>query len=102
MGDSHGDQHDRQPHRARGRGRTTENDPSKSRYPNRLRQHGTDVRNVLPLPSSARPVHRSHARDVVPGRPDARCGARRDAVAWLCERAPLWVVFHVSVLLRDA
>ena len=29
-------------------------------------------------------------------------GARRDAVAWLCERAPLWVVVHVCALLRDA
>jgi hypothetical protein len=29
-------------------------------------------------------------------------GARRrgDIVAWLCERAPLWVVVHVCALLR--
>ena len=24
-----------------------------------------------------------------------------DIVAWLCERAPLWVVVHVCALLRD-
>jgi hypothetical protein len=30
-------------------------------------------------------------------------GARRrgSIVAWLCERAPLWVVVHVCALLRD-
>jgi hypothetical protein len=28
----------------------------------------------------------------------ARCGA----AAWLCERAPLWVVVRVCALLRDA
>ena len=28
-------------------------------------------------------------------------GARGDIVAWLCERAPLWVVVHVCALLRD-
>ena len=30
-------------------------------------------------------------------------GARRRGgiVAWLCERAPLWVVVHVCALLRD-
>ncbi len=30
-------------------------------------------------------------------------GSRRrgDIVAWLCERAPLWVVVHVCALLRD-
>ena len=27
-------------------------------------------------------------------------GARGDIVAWLCERAPLWVVVHVCALLR--
>ena len=27
-------------------------------------------------------------------------GARGYIVAWLCERAPLWVVVHVSALLR--
>jgi hypothetical protein len=27
--------------------------------------------------------------------------ARGDIVAWLCERAPLWVVVHVCALLRD-
>jgi hypothetical protein len=25
---------------------------------------------------------------------------RGDIVAWLCERAPLWVVVHVCALLR--
>ncbi len=29
-------------------------------------------------------------------------GARGNAIAWLCERAPLWVVVHVCALLRDA
>ena len=28
-------------------------------------------------------------------------GSRGDIVAWLCERAPLWVVVHVCALLRD-
>ena len=28
-------------------------------------------------------------------------GARGDIVAWLCERAPLWVVVHVCALLRE-
>jgi hypothetical protein len=27
--------------------------------------------------------------------------ARGDIVAWLCERAPLWVVVHVCALLRE-
>jgi hypothetical protein len=27
-------------------------------------------------------------------------GARDEIVAWLCERAPLWVVVHVCALLR--
>ena len=27
-------------------------------------------------------------------------GSRGDIVAWLCERAPLWVVVHVCALLR--
>ncbi len=27
-------------------------------------------------------------------------GARGAPVAWLCERAPLWVVVHVCMLLR--
>ena len=27
---------------------------------------------------------------------------RGEGVAWLCERAPLWVVVHVCALLRDA
>ena len=27
-------------------------------------------------------------------------GAHGDIVAWLCERAPLWVVVHVCALLR--
>ena len=31
----------------------------------------------------------------------ARAGSRGDIVAWLCERAPLWVVVHVCALLRD-
>ncbi len=31
----------------------------------------------------------------------ARAGARGDVLSWLCERAPLWVVAHVCVLLRD-
>ena len=31
----------------------------------------------------------------------AAAGARGDIVAWLCERAPLWVVVHVCALLRD-
>ena len=30
----------------------------------------------------------------------AAAGARGDIVAWLCERAPLWVVVHVCALLR--
>ena len=29
-------------------------------------------------------------------------GSRGDIVAWLCERAPLWVVVHVCALLRDS
>ena len=33
------------------------------------------------------------------GRARAAC-ARGDIVAWLCERAPLWVVVHVCALLR--
>jgi hypothetical protein len=28
-------------------------------------------------------------------------GSRSAVVAWLCERAPLWVVVHVCMLLRD-
>ena len=28
-------------------------------------------------------------------------GSRGDIAAWLCERAPLWVVVHVCALLRD-
>ncbi len=28
-------------------------------------------------------------------------GTFGDIVAWLCERAPLWVVVHVCALLRD-
>ena len=28
-------------------------------------------------------------------------GARGDIVAWLCQRAPLWVVVHVCALLRE-
>jgi hypothetical protein len=35
------------------------------------------------------------------GSAGAAFGARDDAVAWLCERAPLWVVVHVCALLRD-
>ena len=31
----------------------------------------------------------------------AAAGARGDIVAWLCERAPLWVGVHVCALLRD-
>ncbi len=31
----------------------------------------------------------------------ALAGARGDIVAWLCERAPLWVVVLVCALLRD-
>jgi hypothetical protein len=27
--------------------------------------------------------------------------ARGDIMAWLCERAPLWVVVHVCKLLHD-
>ena len=27
-------------------------------------------------------------------------GAHGDIVAWMCERAPLWVVVHVCALLR--
>ena len=35
------------------------------------------------------------------GRARAAGGSRRgDIVAWLCERAPLWVVVHVCALLR--
>ena len=35
------------------------------------------------------------------GRARAAGGRRRgDIVAWLCERAPLWVVVHVCALLR--
>ena len=30
----------------------------------------------------------------------AAAGAHGDIVAWLCERAPLWVVVHVCALLR--
>ncbi len=29
-------------------------------------------------------------------------GARGDIVAWMCERAPLWVVVHVCALLRGS
>ncbi len=32
----------------------------------------------------------------------AGAGRRGDIVAWLCKRAPLWVVVHVCALLRDA
>lgn len=32
----------------------------------------------------------------------AAADAHGDFVAWLCERAPLWVVVHVCALLRDA
>jgi hypothetical protein len=35
------------------------------------------------------------------GRALAGVGSRGDIVAWLCERAPLWVVVHVCALLRD-
>jgi phage I-like protein len=35
------------------------------------------------------------------GRARASDGARGDVVAWLCERAPLWVVVHVCALLRN-
>ena len=35
------------------------------------------------------------------GRALAAVGSRGDIVAWLCERAPLWVVVHVCALLRD-
>ena len=35
------------------------------------------------------------------GRAHAAVGSRGDIVAWLCERAPLWVVVHVCALLRD-
>ena len=34
------------------------------------------------------------------GRALAAVGSRGDIVAWLCERAPLWVVVHVCALLR--
>jgi hypothetical protein len=50
--------------------------------------------------------HEQHVRFVVrtrvmcqAGRARA-AGARGDIVAWLCERAPLWVVVHVCTLLR--
>ena len=35
------------------------------------------------------------------GRARAADEARGDILAWLCERAPLWVVVHVCALLRD-
>ena len=35
------------------------------------------------------------------GRALAAVGSRGDIAAWLCERAPLWVVVHVCALLRD-
>jgi hypothetical protein len=35
------------------------------------------------------------------GRARAVAGARGDIVAWLCERAPLWVVVRVCALLND-
>ena len=35
------------------------------------------------------------------GRAHAAVGSRGDIVAWLCERAPLWVVVHVCALMRD-
>ena len=28
-------------------------------------------------------------------------GTRSEVVAWICERAPLWVVVHVVLLLRE-
>ena len=34
------------------------------------------------------------------GRARAVADVRGDIVAWLCERAPLWVVVHVCALLR--
>jgi hypothetical protein len=34
------------------------------------------------------------------GRARAADAARGDTVAWLCERAPLWVVVRVCALLR--
>ena len=34
------------------------------------------------------------------GRARAAGGRRGDIVAWLCERAPLWVVVYVCALLR--
>ena len=47
-----------------------------------------------------------HARFVVCTRVMCQAGRARaadvhgDIVAWLCERAPLWVVVHVCALLR--
>jgi hypothetical protein len=35
------------------------------------------------------------------GRAHAAVGSSGDIVAWLCERAPLWVVVHVCALLRE-
>ncbi len=35
------------------------------------------------------------------GRGRASDAARCDTVAWLCERAPLWVVVRVCALLRE-
>jgi hypothetical protein len=35
------------------------------------------------------------------GRARAAAGARRNINAWLCERAPLWVVVHVCALLDE-
>ena len=35
------------------------------------------------------------------GRARAVADAAADIVAWLCERAPLWVVVHVCELLRE-
>jgi hypothetical protein len=48
-----------------------------------------------------------HVRFVVRTRVMCQAGRARatyengDIVAWLCERAPLWVVVHVCALLRD-
>ena len=65
------------------------------------------TRRVFPCAHNAAHYLETHVRFVVrtrvmcqPGRARAAAGARGDIVAWLCERAPLWVVVHVCTLLR--
>ena len=70
--------------------------------------HGLDdIAEDLPTDLAAR-YRVPHVRCVVrtrvmcqAGRARAAGARRGEIVAWLCERAPLWVVVHVCALLRE-